>query len=232
MAAEVRSFVADWPDILVKRTALEVRPESGRDRSEVRGAIDLMRKKPPVGEIIVLYVPHRFVDISDVDQLLRAWTDDLRRQPLDEVSFAVALADIPGRLHDVFLRLWEQGRAFHSTKLAFMSSEGPGSRVVHVDGPFRGRSVRRVQSLFEIPVVSAEILAALAGENEAAPADRWSNRIAALRRSGLLVPLQSYDAESPAVRRAHTEVIGRKVDKRPFRLYRSVLYDLVRWEAE
>lgn len=98
---------------------------------------------------------------------------------------------------------------------------------VLIEAPVRSATERLARHLLDLPVVSSELLAKRCGE-EGVPSHRWSQRLARLKEVGLLMPIAPQLARARAVQQAHAAAVGRSVDRRRTRLYRSVVWDLVR----
>ena len=234
-------LVAGWPSILRGAGALRVRAvaaptrldpaASGRLEVRIQDSLEAAE----AGDLLVISLVGVKVGIEAIELVARHWDRSRRLPPEGEVGFAVTFLTGGWGGHARDLRfLWDRSWARAAVRpLALMLSQGLGEGALSISGPFRGATADYIRWLPELPVVSAEIVSRLGAgtgtaEVESAPNYRWSNRIAALRRAGLIVPLGRTE-ELGDLRKAHAEAVGRPIDKRPTRLYRSVPYDLKRW---
>lgn len=238
---QVRMLVAGWPRTLrdagtlcFKAVTAPTRfgPDA-KSRLEARVGDALEAAEP--GDVLVISLVEADLTLDLIERVARHWERTRRLTPEGEVDFAVAFRTDGSAMQARDLSfLWDRSWARAAVRpLALTLSEGLGEGAMTVSGPFRGTTVDYIRWLPELPVVSAEIVRLVesitrGGNTDKVPNYRWSNRIAALRSAGLIVPLSERE-EMGGVRRAHAEAVGRPVDKRPTRLYRSVPYDLKRW---
>lgn len=224
-----RVLVAGWPQVLRDVGALRVRkatrvdtldPEAdARQRLLVSQAVEDWAH----GEILVL---EPRVDRLDYDQMKSL----VGRLSVTPDTRALAFSIFPTERDDLSF-LWDRACLSTGERHLALVTWNRQQGEVGVSGRFRSASVDLIQPLGELPVVSAELLRGFqesSQDHEDAPAYRWSNRVANLRRSGLLLPLDQLTDVTTAVRAAHAEAVGRPLDQRPTRLYRSLLYDLRR----
>lgn len=127
--------------------------------------------------------------------------------------------------------VWERVAASRTNagcpRLAMVTVLHGSSKRLMVEAPVRSATERLAHHLMDLPVVSAELLAERCAA-EAVPSHRWSQRLARLKEVGLLMPIAPQLARAREVQEAHAEAVGRSVDRRRTRLYRSVVWDLVR----
>lgn len=238
---QVRMLVAGWPRVLRDAGTLRVKAVTAptrfdpdaRGRMEARVRDSLEAAEP--GDLLVMSFVEAAFNLDLIELVARQWERNRRLPSQGEVGFAVAFrTDGSGMQARDLNFLWDRSWARAAVRpLALVLSEGLGEGAIKVSGPFRGTTVDYIRWLPELPVVSAEIVrlveaATRGGNTDKVPNYRWSNRIAALRSAGLILPLTGTE-ELGDVRRAHAEAVGRPVDRRPTRLYRSVPYDLKRW---
>jgi hypothetical protein len=226
-ARAARLLVAGWPARLRTIDPLRVVRIGFEPGSAIRPRERLERALGDAmpGRIFLLPDPVETLHLRDFQYLVEQWHSAMVAPPIGEVGFAMAFSLRSWMDQSEVTFLWSRMAArVHQHRLALVTRSDRG---LHVSAAFRGRTARWVQYLWDLPVVSAEILAKL-DDRRPEPNYRWSNRISALRSSGLLVPLNAYGADSVEVRRAHAEALGRESDRRPTRLYRPILYDLSR----
>lgn len=225
-----RAFAGRWPQRLREVGALRLRKATPADRvdpeveARQRLLVGVAVEEWSDGEVLLL---EPRVDRFAHDQM-RTLVNCLT---VSGDTRAVAFSIYPSERDELCL-LWDRAWLLHGGHPRALITWDRRRGELCVSGPFRSASARLIQPLVELPIVSAESLRLFlhaAGQDRAdAPAYRWSNRIATLRRSGLLLPLDQLTEVTTAVRAAHAEAVGRPLDQRPTRLYRSVLYDLQR----
>lgn len=226
---QVRERVGAWPTELAGAGRLE--PVLIRLSGPVAAAGDdlaegVTRQLGVWGEgaVLVVHIPRWGATLPEVASIARAWGLDRREPPAGSVSRGVGFAVSADEVAGLEL-LWQ--RAAQTTRalgLALMCVDEDAH--LHVHAGVR-TSMRTLVSLLEdLPVVSSELLASLPGFDPA-PGYRWSQRVAALRRAGLVVPLGEA-VVGRQMRSRHAEVLKRLPERRPTQLYRSVAHDLSR----
>lgn len=225
---EARVLVAGWPRALLSSGVLSTvelkRPSDGLGH-DLGDRLDLVRAMLGAwmpGSILVADAGLAEPRLGDMVEIVGQLAAEGDRAPVGRFSRAVGFIAVEGR-HGALWDLWRRACAYHGQRyLALMTCVPRGE--VTVAGPFRGRMARLVTRLPYLPVVSGEVLARL-DESERAPAYRWSNRVDALRRAGLLVEMPE-GVDLAELRRLHAQALGRTHDRRPTKLYRSAAFDL------
>lgn len=232
-----RAFVAGWPARLKEAGGLRVIavPSPSVRNPEPRSSWD--RRVPEAlssvqaGDVLLVGLPSHPVGFEVIWEIVKTWSDERNRNPSKEVPWAIAFDENDYPLRDLRF-MWDRGNAVlgdSALALIILRYIAPLRRSLESWAPLRGESARLVSLLPGLPVVSAEILRSLTDPSGNLRVDRWSKRIAAMRAAGFLVPLGAAVARDAEVKEAHAEAIGRRIDRRPTRLYRSVLHDLREW---
>lgn len=237
---EAERFVAQWPTRLTEAGALKVRPvfqpdfRKGEGQRSWENRISEALSNVQAGEILLVGLPDEPVRIPVIKEIVRMWDAERSRAPGQQVAWAIGFDEHNYPLEDLQF-LWDRanlGLRGRAMALILLRHVTAFRRTLACWVPLRGETARLASFLPGLPVVSAEILKGLTHPSVTVSAHRWSNRLAAMRRAGLLVPLKALGAQGTAERSAHAEALGRELDRRPTRLYRSVMHDLREWAEE